>query len=191
MSPDWALDLLIEGNERFVANKSTHPHQTIERRVEMTQGQHPFAVVLACSDSRVSPEIVFDRGLGDIFVVRTAGNLVDDIALGSIEYATEHLGASLIMVMGHSKCGAVTAAVQSDDAPGHVGNIIKAIKLAVEKAKGQQGNQLDNSIRANIQIITDLIATCEPILCELVKEGHVKVVGAHYDIDTNGVTVYR
>jgi hypothetical protein len=111
VSPEAALTRLVEGNKRFVAGSTTHPDQTAERRTETAKGQHPFAIILTCADSRLSPEILFDEGIGDLFVVRNAGNLLDDHVLGSIEYAVEHLHATLIVVLGHTKCGAVSAAV--------------------------------------------------------------------------------
>src|SRR6476661_5513416 len=111
LSADDALAKLMAGNQRYTRHKEQHPDESLARRKELIGGQHPFAIVLGCADSRVSPELLFDQGLGDLFVIRVAGNIADDAILGSIEYAIEHLGAKLILVLGHEKCGAVSAAV--------------------------------------------------------------------------------
>jgi carbonic anhydrase len=132
-----AHKMMIEGNKRYVAGKASHKNQDSTRRMDVTGGQHPFAVVISCSDSRVPPEIIFDQGIGDLFVIRLAGNIVDDAALGSIEYAIEHLGTKYIMVMGHESCGAVKATVQGGEAPGHIGSIVKAIQPAIDSVRGR------------------------------------------------------
>src|SRR6266850_3490662 len=124
VNADAALTKLKEGNARFVGSKVSQGKPTAARRAETAQGQHPFAIILGCADSRTSPEIVFDQNIGDLFVVRNAGNLVDDHALGSIEYGVEHLGARLIVVLGHERCGAVIAALASDSAPGHLQPVV-------------------------------------------------------------------
>ena len=142
MDGDRALQKLMEGNTRYVSARLAHPNQTPARRAEVSEGQHPFAVIVGCSDSRLPPEIIFDQGLGDLFVVRLAGHVLNDEALGSIEYAVEHLGTQLIMVLGHDRCGAVTAAVKEGDASGHLGSIMKAIAPAVKKAKDRPGDLL-------------------------------------------------
>src|SRR3954466_12334475 len=144
VSPDAALAKLNEGNARFVASKVSDGKPTAAKRAETGQAQHPFAVILGCADSRVAPEIVFDQNIGDLFVVRTAGNLVDDYALGSIEYAVEHLGTRLIVVLGHERCGAVSAALASDSAPGHINSLVRDIHPAVAAAKGKEGDALAN-----------------------------------------------
>lgn len=191
VSSEVALQRLMLGNKRFVSSKLKHENQTAKRRTELAKGQHPFAVVVTCSDSRVAPEILFDQGLGDIFVVRVAGNIVDDNALGSIEYAVEHLGANLVVVLGHTKCGAVSATVSGGEAPGHIKSLCDAIKPAVEKAKKQDGDVLDNAIINNIIDVTQKIMDCEPILKELVKENKISVAPAEYDITTGKVTLLR
>ena len=140
ISPVEALQRLKTGNQRFVASKLQHPHQSAERRTELATSQHPFAIVLGCADSRTAPEVVFDQGLGDIFVIRVAGNVLNDETLGSIEYGVEHLGAQLIVVLGHERCGAVKAAREliaaKAEAPGHIQSLIKAIQPAVETTAG-------------------------------------------------------
>jgi len=188
-----SLKRLVEGNKRFVAGKPRHPNQGPRRRGQVAQGQHPFAVILGCADSRVPPEVVFDQGLGDLFVIRVAGNIVDDAVLGSIEYAAEHLGTRLIIVLGHAKCGAVAAAVEAaakgGSPPGHIGSLVKPILPAVDAAKGQPGDPLDNAVRANVGRMVRWLRSSEPVLAALVREGGVKVVGARYDLQSGAVQV--
>ncbi|MBX3086491.1 MAG: carbonic anhydrase [Anaerolineae bacterium] len=192
VTPDEALKRLLDGNARFVSGKATHDHQNAARQAEVATGQAPFAVIVSCADSRVPPEIVFDQGLGDLFVVRTAGNIVDDVVLGSIEYAVANLGATLIMVLGHERCGAVHAAVEAEEGtafPGHIAALAEAIKPAVESVKEHEGHDveeaafLDLCVRENIQRTTASLAAAEPIVAQYVRDGKVKVVGARYDLD--------
>jgi len=175
---------LLEGNKRFAAGTSLHPHQTAARRTELTGGQQPFAVIVGCSDSRVSPEIIFDQGLGDLFVVRVAGNIVDGVVLGSIEYAVEHLGAPLIVVLGHESCGAVTAAVRANKVHGHISSVVEALKPAVKKARMQTGSVVENVISANVEITVERLKQSAPILSEFVKAGKLEIIGAYYDLKT-------
>lgn len=184
-----AIKILKEGNRRYTQGKSIHPRQTSRRRKELSKGQKPFAVIVGCSDSRVPPEIIFDQGIGDLFVIRVAGNIVDDVALGSIEYAVEHLGTGLVVVLGHSKCGAVSATVQGGEAHGHIGSIVETIKPSVEKAKKQKGDILNNSIKNNVEAVVKSIKTAKPIITRLIKENKLKVVGAYYDIDSGIVDI--
>jgi carbonic anhydrase len=184
---DAALARLVEGNKRFVAGNPSHSNLTAQQWAELAKGQHPFAIILACADSRLSPEIIFDQGLGDIFVIRNAGNLLDDHVLGSIEYAVEHLHVPLIVVLGHTKCGAVTAAVAGGEAPGHIKAIVESLSDAVEMAKKKPGDPVDNAVRINAKLEAAALAQAEPIVVEEVKAGHVKVVAARYDIATGQV----
>jgi carbonic anhydrase len=184
---EQALQKLIEGNKRFTLSKQSHPNQNKERRQELAKGQKPFAVIVGCSDSRVPPEIIFDQGLGDLFVIRVAGNIVDDVALGSIEYAVDHLGTRLIVVLGHSKCGAVTATVQGGTPHGHVGSIMEAIKPAISAAKDLPGNLADNTIKANARLVASQIQSSQPILSELARLDKIAVVSAYYDIENGEV----
>lgn len=184
-----SLAKLIEGNQRYVANAMARPDQNFERRQEIIKGQHPFAIILCCSDSRVPPEIIFDQGLGDLFIVRTAGNIFDDIALGSLEYAVEHLHVPLLVVLGHSQCGAVSATVAGGHAPGHIGNLVEAITPAVEQAKSQPGDLLDNSVRVNAALAAEHLKASEPIIGEQVRQGRLVVVAAYYDLDSGLVEV--
>jgi carbonic anhydrase len=187
ITADEALARLKAGNERFVTGQVIHPNAGAERRAEVAKGQKPFAIVVGCSDSRVGPEVVFDQGLGDLFVVRTAGNVVDDVALGSIEYAAEHFGVPVIFVLGHTRCGAVAAAVAGGEAPGHVGSVIEKIKPAVEETKGKEGDAVDNAVRANVRNVVNQLRGAGPILLGLVKAGKLRVVGGCYDLDTGRV----
>ena len=187
VSPDSAWELLQAGNARFVTGRLAHPDQTIARRREVANGQHPFALVLTCADSRVSPEIYFDQGLGDLFVVRNAGNVIDDHVIGSIEYAVEHLGVSLVLVIGHTKCGAVSAAVSGGHAPGHIESIVKSIEPAVHASASKAGDKVDNAVTLNACIMADCLRTSEPFLSAAVAKGTLRVLAAKYDIATGRV----
>jgi carbonic anhydrase len=187
MKPEDAMKELVEGNKRFVAGKQKFPNTNAKRRTEVAKGQHPFAIIVGCSDSRVPPEVLFDRGLGDLFIIRTAGNVVDDVAIGSIEYAAEHLGVQLLVVLGHSKCGAVDATMKGGEAPGHIGSIVQKIKLAVDKVKGKPGDAWMNCVQANVEKIVEELKGSKPILHELEEEGKLHVVGAIYCVDSGGV----
>jgi carbonic anhydrase len=187
ITADDALARLRAGNERFVAGDLSHPNTGPDRRAEVAKGQVPFAIIVGCSDSRVGPEVVFDQGLGDLFVIRTAGNVVDDVALGSIEYAADHLGAPVILVLGHTRCGAVSAAVAGGEAHGHIGSIVEKIKPAVEETRGKPGDPVDNAVRANVRHVVRQLRGASPILSKLVKAGKLRVVGACYDLDTGRV----
>ena len=189
MAPDEALQALLSGNRRYVDGTLASRHGVTRRRAELATGQKPFAVIVCCSDSRVGPEVVFDQGLGDIFVIRTAGEVVDEIGLASIEYAVEHLGTTLVVVLGHERCGAVTAALAGGEAPGHIGALVKAIRPAVEESKGEPGDALDNAVRAQVRGVVRQLRGSTPILSELVHEGKVEIVGARYDLDTGLVEV--
>ena len=185
MTPVEAKRLLIEGNLRFVSGKALHLRQNDDRRKEIAKGQHPFAVILGCSDSRTSPEILFDQGLGDLFVEREAGNILDDITIGSTEYAVEHLHVSLIVVLGHQHCGAIAAARDTVVAPGHINSIVAAILPAVKATMGQDA---EATCRANIMNSVVVLQTSEPLLKHLVDSGEVVVVGAYYNLDSGIVT---
>jgi carbonic anhydrase len=184
---DEALQMLKAGNQRYVKTGLTHPHQTAQRRTDLKGGQAPFAIVLGCADSRVPPEVIFDQGLGDLFVIRVAGNIADDIVLGSIEYAAEHLHTPLLVVLGHSSCGAVGATVAGGELGGHLPSLAAAIQPAVDQVKGQPGDLLDNAVRANAKMVTQQLRQSEPILAKMVKAGHFKVVAARYDLESGAV----
>ncbi len=186
---DQALEELLQGNKRFVSGKMKRPHQTAARRVALSKGQSPFAIILCCADSRVPPEILFDQGLGDLFVIRVAGNILDDANLASIEYAAEHLGVGLMMVLGHEKCGAVSATVNGGKLPGHLGSLVQAIKPAVDECRGKAGDLLDNTVVANVKRVVSQVKLSKPILNKLVAEKKLRVVGGRYDLDTGAVTL--
>ena len=188
LNPDAALQKLIEGNQRFVDHHPQYPDQSELRLHEVAQAQHPFATILSCADSRVPAEIVFDQGIGDIFDVRIAGNIATREAIGSIEYAVVLLGSPLLMVMGHERCGAVTAAVQNESLLGDIGTFVKAIKPAVKKVKGQPGDAVENAVVANVQYQIERLKRSQ-LLTEQVRAGKLKIVGGRYDLDTGRVTI--
>jgi carbonic anhydrase len=179
---------LTVGNLRYVSGHLKSPHQTLERREELTSGQSPIAAVLCCSDSRVPPEIIFDQGLGDIFVVRVAGNIAafSDI-LASLEYAVEHLEVPLVMVMGHQKCGAITTALQGTTMEGNLGELMKALYPAVEVAKKLPGDQLENTVRANVRLTVKQIIQESGIIAKALEERKIEIIGAYYSLTSGKV----
>lgn len=190
LSPAQALKRLMDGNARYVKHKEKHPDMSLARRRELNlKGQHPYAVILGCADSRVPPELIFDEGLGDLFVIRDAGNVVDDEVLGSIEYAVEHLGVQLVMVLGHEKCGAVSAAIASDKAPGHIQKVIDSILPAIAEARNLPGDQVHNCVVANAKHVAFQVKTSEPILRLAVETNRIQVVAANYHLDTGKVEI--
>ncbi|MBW4611547.1 MAG: carbonic anhydrase [Hassallia sp. WJT32-NPBG1] len=182
VSPDAAIKRLVEGNQRFVEGKRLNPNQSRLRLQETAVGQYPFAAILGCSDSRVPAEIVFDQGLGDLFVVRLAGNIAALEAIGSLEFATAVLGAQTIVVLGHARCGAVSAAIKGDPLPGRIGIFVEDIKPAVESIRKKTGNIEENAIIANVQYQVARLTESSTILANLIKEGKLKIVGGHYDL---------
>jgi carbonic anhydrase len=188
LSPDEALQKLMDGNQRFVQHQPLYPDQTAARLQEIAQAQHPFAVILSCADSRVPAELLFDQGLGDIFDIRLAGNIVTPEALGSIEYAVELLESPLLMVLGHERCGAVTAAVQGEALPGQMGTFVEAILPAVKRVKDHPGDTVDNAVTANVQYQIEQLRR-SPLVVERVQAGTLKLVGGRYDLDTGTVTL--
>jgi carbonic anhydrase len=186
-----ALQKLMNGNKRFAEGYLAKKDLSIEKRKELSKGQKPFATVLACSDSRVPPELLFDQGLGDIFVVRVAGNIVDPISLGSIEYAAEHLGVPVLFILGHSKCGAVTAAVEAKGKPeGNIGAILKKIMpaaIAAKKKGGTHDEILETAIKENVKNVYKDIMKNSPIIKHLSEEGKITIVAGEYDITSGKV----
>ncbi len=180
----WAR--LMAGNRRYVAGQPTHPDQTPARRRELAAGQRPFAAILGCADSRVPPEILFDQGLGSLFVVRVAGNIVDDAVLGSLEYAVGHLGVHLIVVLGHTGCGAVQAAAAGGTHTGAITRVIEAILPAVELARPQPGALVDNAVHANVVRLVEQLRAAEPVLAPAVAHGELQIAGAIYNL-SNGL----
>jgi carbonic anhydrase len=189
VQPDEALSRLLNGNRQFAAGELTQPAGAalLERRQALVSNQNPIAVVVGCSDSRVPPEIVFDVSLGDIFVVRSAGEVVDAVVLGSIEYAIEHLGTRLIVVLGHQRCGAVSAAVAGAKETGQIVQVLNAIAPAVEQVRGQSGDPIENAVRANAYDIAKRLESTGPIISSRARAGEVKIVAAYYSLDTGRV----
>lgn len=180
-----AKQLLVEGNSRFISGTLAYKDLGGSRRDELVKnGQHPFAVIVSCSDSRVPPEEIFDQALGDLFVVRVAGNVIGPIETGSVEYAVEHLQAPLVVVLGHEKCGAVTAAVKGGEAPGSIGSIVEKIKPSVEKAQaaGTSAEELvEKTAELNVEASIEELEK-SPIIEHLVKSGKLSIVGAKYHL---------
>lgn len=196
-STDDVLAQLLEGNERFMNGDLAHPRRKPEDYVPLAEGQAPLAVIVSCADSRVAPELIFDQGVGDLFVVRVAGNVVNGTGAsvkGSIEYAVAELGVPLILVMGHSQCGAVKAAIKhiddNDALPGSISGLVDLIRPAVAEVKGKSGNLLDNAIKANVMVGVERLKRLEPILADSVRKGKLKVVGAVYDLRSGKVTAF-
>jgi len=179
---------LMDGNARYTSEKAKHPHQDRVRIAEVAKGQSPFAIVVSCSDSRVPPEVVFDQGLGDIFVVRTAGHVVDPVAMGSIEFAVAKLGARSILVVGHERCGAVEAALEHTTVPGSIGSILTAIQPAVGGPEKATPAAMDKAVQLNVSAVTKQLRDASPILTPMVKDGSLEVAGGVYDLDTGKVT---
>jgi carbonic anhydrase len=158
-----ALSRLMEGNRRFAQSMARHPDQNAGLRMTLSSGQHPFAAVLTCSDSRVAPELVFDQGLGDLFVIRVAGNILDDAVVGSIEYAAVHMRVPLVFVLGHQNCGAVQAAL-GEQPQAHIRTLVGAIRPVVTTARTLPGDLLDNAVRADVKLVVEQLTTSKPVL---------------------------
>jgi carbonic anhydrase len=182
------LEQLLAGNRRFVSGHSKHPRQTPARIRDVAAGQHPFAVILGCADSRVAPEILFDQGIGDLFDNRVAGNIVDDLLLGSIEYAVEEFTPPLIVVLGHERCGAVSATLNvirtGGEAPGHIASIVEALRPILEPL-ADDPDAVEKGVQANIRAQVSALVTRS----EIVAHSGAQVVGARYDLDTGRVTI--
>ena len=213
--PAEAISRLKAGNARYTSGKEQPPEssqerafeatnsyenagltflgmtadQAAKRRAELPKSQHPFAIIVSCSDSRVPPEIVFDQGLGDLFVLRVAGNVIDDHSLGSIEYAVDHLAVRLTVVLGHQRCGAVKAAKETiaakGKAPAHIQSLVTAIKPAVEATVH---GDLEATVEANVKNVAQALRSSPPVLKPKVDSGEVRVIGAYYNLDTGAVS---
>ena len=190
---DEALGRLKEGNTRYIGGAAVGPRQDAARRHETaTGGQHPFATVLSCADSRVPVEVVFDQGVGDVFVVRVAGNVANTDEIGTIEYGAEHLGVPLVVVLAHTKCGAVTAVVKNEHVTENIGKLVAPIVPAVAGVKNRfaaadMDELISRSIEANMWQAIDDMYTKSPLLKKMAADGKIKVVGALYDIDSGNV----
>lgn len=209
VSPDEALKKLMDGNKHYVDFRLTiHAMSDAKKRTSLANSQKPYAIVLTCSDSRVPPEIVFDKGLGEIFVVRVAGNIPDPVVLGSIEYAAEHLGSSLIMVLGHERCGAVTATVDAkgkSTGSANIDAIVTVIAPNVKTAENDCGackgdkncaetkknDFVECVIDANAKAVAASLTKASTILKHMVDEKKIKIVAAKYDLDDGVVTLFK
>ena len=188
INPDAALARVVEGNKRFVEDK----RQNLQARLRLQEtaiAQYPFASILSCADSRVPAEIVLDQGLGDLFVVRVAGNVASQTAIGSLEFSTAVLGTQLILVVGHERCGAVVAAVEGNPLPGRMGIFVEEIKPAVRLVRGKAGDAVENSVVANVQYQVEKLKETSTILSNLIREGKLKIVGGRYDLDSGALTI--
>lgn len=192
MSPDEALEKLKQGNQRFVSAPQLCEADMISTRDAVAKGQSPWATVLTCADSRVSPELLFGGvGMGELFVCRNAGNIADDDVLGTIEYGAEHLGSPLIVVLGHERCGAVSAACEvaekGTELPGFIGKMVEGILPAARSQLGKAGDFVDNTVIENARLMAEKIGTQSEIVSHLVHEGKVKIVYGRYDLDSGEV----
>lgn len=198
VSPEEAMDRLMAGNDRYARGLAAHPRDDEIRRVQVSQGQHPFAVILTCADSRVPPELIFDQGLGDLFVIRVAGNVVDDAVLASIEYAVMHLGVTLVMALGHERCGAVSATIAALDGKGdpadaetHIGALAALIAPAVRAVPAGTADRLDAAVSLNAaNAAAEVFSGSRPLRAKVLA-GQLKIVAARYDLDDGRVTPTR
>ena len=189
MGQNNTIKKLLEGNQRYITGGALHPNQSFEHRLELAEGQKPIAAILTCADSRVSPEIIFDQGLGDLFVLRVAGNVINDLFVGSLEYAVEHLNVSLLMVLGHSECGAVDATVKGGQPPGHINSLVQAIKPALDRLKKQSPDWVYIVAKENVKIGVERLRISDPILTARYEEGNIDIVGAFYNIKSGKVSL--
>jgi carbonic anhydrase len=195
MNGRQALERLLEGNRRFMAGECVGADRHAQRRTETARGQEPFAIILGCSDSRVPPEAIFDCGIGDLFTVRVAGGVAGDQVLGSIEYAAGHLGTPLLLVLGHTDCGAVTAAVSGTGEEGHIGSVLRELRGAIEASEDSFTGEADGDervlavVKENALIIARKLCASEPILKKLADDGSLLVVAALYDIRSGNVSI--
>ncbi|GGJ42367.1 carbonic anhydrase [Deinococcus roseus] len=190
-TPDTALKALLDGNSRYIRGRLRHPNQRPDRISEVAKGQHPFAIILGCADSRVAPEIVFDQGLGDLFVVRVAGNIASDDAVGSIEFAVEEFGVPLIMVLGHARCGAISATLGAMDSgatvPRHIDTLVAAIEPVAKEVSKDTPDRVDVVVRKNTLHVAEQLMHESSILHEKLESGKLKIVSARYNLDDGRV----
>ena len=195
LTADQALEKLKAGNARYVANPQLCVADLTNNRSTVAKGQAPWASFVSCADSRVPPELLFGGvGLGELFVSRNAGNMVDTATMGTLEYGAEHLGVPLIVVLGHERCGAVAAAVEvfktGAKLPGSIGPMVKPIVPAVKAISKKEGDMVDNAVRENARMTAEKIKTQSPIIAHLIKAGTVKVVAARSDLDDGNVEFF-
>ncbi|MBW4646469.1 MAG: carbonic anhydrase [Goleter apudmare HA4340-LM2] len=187
LSANAALKRLLDGNQRFIQQNRQYPDQTLKRLQLVAKTQYPFAAILGCADSRVPTELIFDQGIGNLFVVRVAGNVASEMAIASLEYATAVLGSQLILVLGHRRCGAVSAAIKNKTLPGKLGLITESIQPAVERVKLATGDLNENAIISNVKYQAEKLRVSST-LEQLIRQNKLKIVSAIYDIDSGKVT---
>ena len=186
---DNALERLVEGNLRFTHQQSEYPHQGLKRLQEVAYAQHPYATILSCADSRVPAEIVFDAGIGDLFDIRVAGNIVTPEVLGSLEYAVLQLNTPLIMVLGHERCGAITAAVKGGKLPGSIGTLVAAIQPGIDLTEGASDESIEKAVVANVSYQINAIKRNSPLIAEQILKNKLRIVGGRYDLDLGKVEI--
>ncbi|MFB8789952.1 MAG: carbonic anhydrase [Potamolinea sp.] len=188
MSPDQALKMLMEGNQRFVTKNLKNINQNYDRLAAVAQGQKPFAAILGCADSRVPSEIIFDRGFGDLFICRVAGNIATPEEVGSLEFGTLVLGAKVLLVMGHKKCGAVDATIKGAQVPGQIASLLDAIRPSLQNSQGKKIEELEEGTKANALYQAEKLKK-STVISKLIEEGKLKVVSAYYDLNSGTVTI--
>lgn len=189
LAPDQALQMLMEGNERFVKRKTINStNRDVTRVTAFSKDQYPFASILSCADSRVPAEIIFDQGFGDLFMCRVAGNVATPEETGSLEFGTAMLGSKVLMVMGHERCGAITAAIKGGELPGQIGSLIAAIQPGLKTVDLKAKNHLEEAVKANVSYQVQTVKQ-SPVISGLIQQGKLKVVGSYYDLDTGVVTL--
>jgi carbonic anhydrase len=189
ISADDALNRLMEGNLRFTQQQPEYPHQALKRLQEVAYAQHPYATILSCADSRVPAEIIFDAGIGDLFDVRVAGNIVTPEVLGSLEYAVVQLDTPLIVVLGHERCGAITAAVKGGTLPGSIGTLVAAIKPGIDLGEGISDESIEKAVVANVAYQINAVKRNSPLIAERVSKNKLKILGGRYDLDSGKVEI--
>jgi carbonic anhydrase len=187
ISADDALNRLMEGNHRFTQQQSEYPHQGLKRLQEVAYAQNPYAIILSCADSRVPAELIFDAGIGDLFDIRIAGNIVTPEVLGSIEYAVLQLNTPLIVVLGHERCGAITAAVKGGKLPGSIGTLVAAIQPGIDLGEGTSDESIEKAVVANVSYQIKTLKQNSPLIAERVLKNKLKIVGGRYDLDSGKV----
>ncbi len=181
MTPEIALQKLVDGNQRFSQDESLHPDRTSERRDELKTLQQPFACIVGCSDSRVSPEIIFDQGIGDLFIVRVAGNVIGPLELDSIDYSAIYLHSSIVVVLGHENCGAIDAVLKGTTKD--IEAVAKLLQPAAQATKDQKGNRLEDTIKANVRLVVEQLKKTR-VISQYIKEKKLTVVGGYYNFHT-------
>ena len=188
ITPDAALQKLIDGNKRFVERRRQNPNQDLARVSEVAQTQRPYAAILGCADSRFPSEIIFDQGIGDLFVCRVAGNVATPEEIGSLEFGTAVLGSKILLVVAHERCGAVKATIEGAAVPGQIGSLLEAIQPAVESTRNQPGDRVENACKANAVLQARRLKD-SPVISGLIAQNKLDVRAAYYDLDTGTVTL--